>query len=137
MQTRIILSYLSRESDLVALARQIATQAHAGQKRKRSFADYIIHPTRISARLRGAGACRNYRPVLSVFDQSKFAEPVAGSREMFSHRPGAPLKRQVIMNPLQFIENQGLDVKFVGNIDKLYKSSMGKSDFMGADGNFE
>lgn len=56
---RVIYAYLSRndgESDLVALARQIATQAHAGQKRKRSFADYIIHPTRISARLRGAGA---------------------------------------------------------------------------------
>lgn len=56
MQARVIFSYLSRESDLVALARQIATEAHAGQKRKRSFADYIIHPTRISARLRGAGA---------------------------------------------------------------------------------
>jgi len=44
------------ESDIVALARQIAAQAHTGQKRKHSKDDYIIHPTRIWARLRAAGA---------------------------------------------------------------------------------
>jgi len=56
---RIIKAYLSgkyQDQPLVALARQIATIAHQGQKRKRSDDDYIIHPTRISARLRAAGA---------------------------------------------------------------------------------
>lgn len=55
---KIILSFVVKkaESDLVSLAKQIAAQAHAGQKRLFSNADYIIHPTRISARLRAAGA---------------------------------------------------------------------------------
>ncbi|MBA2176607.1 bifunctional (p)ppGpp synthetase/guanosine-3',5'-bis(diphosphate) 3'-pyrophosphohydrolase [Halobacillus locisalis] len=40
---------------MIEKARRIATEAHAGQKRKNSNEDYIVHPIRVAERLAAAG----------------------------------------------------------------------------------
>ncbi|RWZ52192.1 bifunctional (p)ppGpp synthetase/guanosine-3',5'-bis(diphosphate) 3'-pyrophosphohydrolase [Halobacillus fulvus] len=40
---------------MIEKAKSFATKAHAGQKRKKSDADYIVHPIRVAERLERAG----------------------------------------------------------------------------------